>query len=98
MRVIGAASITLNCAPLLVCRIEARERSRLDFHGSWRQELTNSTTSSARAPVQNSSTGIICLSNMDLKRWITPDRAVRLGSMLALAAYCRDLRYDFILD
>lgn len=35
---------------------------------------------------------------MDLKRWITPDRAVWLGSMLALAAYCRDLRYDFILD
>ena len=35
---------------------------------------------------------------MDLKRWITPDRAVWLGSILALAAYCRDLRYDFILD
>jgi len=41
---------------------------------------------------------IVCFSDMDLKRWITPDRAVWLGSMLALAAYCRDLRYDFILD
>src|SRR5437879_12572116 len=35
---------------------------------------------------------------MDLKRWIAPDRAVWFGSILALAAYCRDLRYDFILD
>jgi tetratricopeptide (TPR) repeat protein len=60
--------------------------------------VTNSATPSARQAVQNSSHGIVCSSYMDLKRWITPDRAVWFGSILALAAYCRDLRYDFILD
>ena len=50
------------------------------------------------SPSKTLHTCIVCLSYMDLKRWITPDRAVWLGSMLALAAYCRDLRYDFILD
>ncbi len=30
--------------------------------------------------------------------WLTPDRAVLGGLLMAAAVYCRDLRYDFILD
>lgn len=35
---------------------------------------------------------------MPLKSRVTPDRAVLIGLLLTIALYCRDLRYDFILD
>jgi tetratricopeptide (TPR) repeat protein len=35
---------------------------------------------------------------MSLQTRITPDRAVLVGLFLTAAIYCRDLRYDFILD
>src|SRR5579862_3971328 len=35
---------------------------------------------------------------MSLQSRITPPRAVLIGAVVAAAIYCRDLRYDFILD
>src|SRR5260221_11024551 len=35
---------------------------------------------------------------MSFRSRITPDRAVLIGLLLTAAAYCRDLKYDFLLD
>jgi hypothetical protein len=32
------------------------------------------------------------------RSWITPDRTVLIGLVLAVAVFCRDISYDFILD